>query len=141
MQPVADVSVGTMADVEAVMKKYDRESNVRIWEGLPRRLIDWLMAAFAVYCIVDAIFLTTLQEIRYSVFLGMIVFLGFLTFPVRKGVERPNHMPWYDVVILLAGSGAFMAAVWSGRKHSQNALSNLAHSPSLISVFLTGFRC
>ena len=107
MQPVADVSVGTMADVEAVMKKYDRESNVRIWEGLPRRLIDWLMAAFAVYCIVDAIFLTTLQEIRYSVFLGMIVFLGFLTFPVRKGVERPNHMPWYDVVILLAGSGAF----------------------------------
>ncbi len=86
MQPVADVSVGTMADVEAVMKKYDRESNVRIWEGLPRRLIDWLMAAFAVYCIVDAIFLTTLQEIRYSVFLGMIVFLGFLTFPVRKGV-------------------------------------------------------
>ena len=93
MQPVADVSVGTMADVEAVMKKYDRESNVRIWEGLPRRLIDWLMAAFAVYCIVDAIFLTTLQEIRYSVFLGM--------------VERPNHMPWYDVVILLAGSGAF----------------------------------
>lgn len=30
--PVQDADVGTAADVEAVMKKYDRESNVRIWE-------------------------------------------------------------------------------------------------------------
>lgn len=28
--PVQDADVGTAADVEAVMKKYDRESNVRI---------------------------------------------------------------------------------------------------------------
>jgi len=27
----ADVDVGTAADVEALMKKYDRESNVRVW--------------------------------------------------------------------------------------------------------------
>ena len=26
-----DTSVGTAADVEAVMKKYDRESNTRVW--------------------------------------------------------------------------------------------------------------
>ena len=30
-----DASVGTAADVEAVMKKYDRESNTRSWEGTP----------------------------------------------------------------------------------------------------------
>ena len=29
-----EVDVGTAADVEAVMKKYDRESNVRIWDCL-----------------------------------------------------------------------------------------------------------
>lgn len=102
-----DESVGTMADVEAVMKKYDRESNVRIWEGLPRAIIHYLMAAFAIYCIIDAIFLTTLQEVRYSVFMGMIVLLGFLTFPVRKGVERVNHMPWYDIIIMVVGAGAY----------------------------------
>ena len=28
--------VGTMEDVDAIMKKYDRESNTRIWEGTPR---------------------------------------------------------------------------------------------------------
>ncbi len=55
-----------MADVEAVMKKYDRESNTRIWTGVPEKIIRYLMAAFAVYCIIDAIFLTTLQEVRYT---------------------------------------------------------------------------
>lgn len=104
---IHDDSVGTMADVEAVMKKYDRESNTRVWTGLPEKIIRYLMAAFAVYCIIDAIFLTTLQEIRYSVFMGMIIFLGFLTFPVKKGVERVNHIPWYDIIIMAVGSGAY----------------------------------
>ena len=39
------------ADVEAVMKKYDRESNTRIWEGTPKLLIRILMAIFSLYCI------------------------------------------------------------------------------------------
>ncbi|MBO8435863.1 MAG: TRAP transporter fused permease subunit [Spirochaetes bacterium] len=96
-----------MADVEAVMKKYDRESNTRVWEGWQKKAIHYLMAAFAIYCIIDAIFLTTLQEVRYSVFMGMIILLGFLTFPVKKGVERVNHIPWYDVIIAIIGSGAY----------------------------------
>lgn len=89
------------------MKKYDRESNIRVWTGTPKLLIRLVMVAFSLYCIIDAVFLTTLPEIRLSVFMGMIVFLGFLTFPVRKGVERPNHMPWYDIILLILGSGAF----------------------------------
>ena len=103
----SDVDVGTAADVEAVMKKYDRESNVRIWTGTPKLLIRLIMVAFSLYCIIDAVFLTTLPEIRLSVFMGMIIFLGFLTFPVKKGVEKPNHMPWYDIILLVLGSGAF----------------------------------
>ena len=30
-----EVDVGTAADAEEGMKKYDRESNTRIWEGTP----------------------------------------------------------------------------------------------------------
>ena len=101
------VDIGTAADVEAVMKKYDRESNVRVWTGKPKIIISVLMTAFSLYCIIDAVFLTTLPEIRLSVFMGMIVLLGFLTFPVRKGIERPNHIPWYDIVILVLGAGSF----------------------------------
>ena len=102
-----DTSVGTAADVEAVMKKYDRESNTRVWEGTPKLVIRWLMVFFSVYCIIDTVFLSTRQEVRLPVFVGLILLFGFLTFPARKGDERVNHMPWYDVVLLIAGPGAY----------------------------------
>ena len=102
-----DTSVGTAADVEAVMRKYDRESNTRFWEGWPNRIIRWLMAAFAVYCIVDTLMLTTLQERRLPIFVGLILFFGFLTYPAKKGDTKVNYMPWYDIVLLIAGPGAF----------------------------------
>ena len=104
---VHDTSVGTAADVEAVMKKYDRESNTRVWEGLPKLVIRWLMVAFSAYCIIDTVFLSTRQEVRLPMFVGLILLFGFLTFPARKGDERVNHMPWYDIVLLIAGPGAY----------------------------------
>ena len=39
------------ADVDAVMKKYDRESNTRIWEGAPKIALQVLMSAFSIYCV------------------------------------------------------------------------------------------
>ena len=102
-----DTSVGTAADVEAVMKKYDRESNTRVWEGLPKLVIRWLMVAFSSYCIIDTVFLSTRQEVRLPMFVGLILLFGFLTFPAKKGDERVNHMPWYDIVLLIAGPGAY----------------------------------
>ena len=102
-----DTSVGTAADVEAVTKKYDRESNTRVWEGLPKLVIRWLMVAFSAYCIIDTVFLSTRQEVRLPMFVGLILLFGFLTFPAKKGDERVNHMPWYDIVLLIAGPGAY----------------------------------
>ena len=102
-----DTSVGTAADVEAVMKKYDRESNTRVWEGLPKLVIRWLMVAFSAYCIIETVFLSTRQEVRLPMFVGLILLFGFLTFPAKKGDERVNHMPWYDIVLLIAGPGAY----------------------------------
>ena len=74
-----DTSVGTAADVEAVMKKYDRESNTRVWEGTPKLVIRWLMVFFSVYCIIDTVFLSTRQEVRLPVFVGLILLFGFLS--------------------------------------------------------------
>ena len=99
-------SMGSLA-VRCYLKKYDRESNTRIWEGTPKLVIRILMAIFAAYCIVDTVFLNTLQEIRLPVFVGMILLIGFLTFPARKGDTRVNHMPWYDIVLLVVGPGAY----------------------------------
>ena len=89
------------------MKKYDRESNTRVWEGMPKLVIRWLMVLFSLYCIIDTVFLSTMQEIRLPVFVGLILLFGFLTFPARKGDTRVNHMPWYDIILLIIGPGAY----------------------------------
>lgn len=98
------VDVGTAADVEAVMKKYDRESNTREWEGVPKLIVRWLMVAFSGYSIYNTLLGTQLPEVRLMNFLGMILIIGYLNFPLRKGDTRVNHMPWYDIVLMAAGA-------------------------------------
>ena len=102
-----DAGVGTAADVEAVMKKYDRESNTRIWEGIPKVVIRWIMVAFSVWSIYVTLFSTALPEFRLSMFLGLVLIMGFLNFPARKDHVKVNSMPWYDIIIMVLGSGAF----------------------------------
>lgn len=103
-EPVLNEEVGTAADVEAVMKKYDRESNVRIWEGIPKILVSVLMIAFSVYSIYVTLFGKGLREVRLSIFLAMILIIGYLNFPAKKGDQRVNHMPWYDFLLMIAGA-------------------------------------
>ena len=37
-------------DLDAVMKKFDRESNTRIWEGKPKIFINCILAVFSLFC-------------------------------------------------------------------------------------------
>ena len=96
------------ADLDAVMRKYDRESNTRIWEGSLRWITGGLMAAFSLYCIAMTLWSTALPETRLSLFLACIVFIGFLTYPIKKGHVKANFMPWYDIVLMLVGTGCFL---------------------------------
>ena len=90
------------------MRKYDRESNTRIWEGPLRWITGGLMAAFSLYCIAMTLWSTALPETRLSLFLACIVFIGFLTYPIKKGHVKVNFMPWYDIVLMLVGTGCFL---------------------------------
>ncbi len=102
-----EVDVGTAADVEEVMKKYDRESNVRVWEGMPKTIVRLLSIIFSVYCIWVTLFSVAIPEVKLNVFLGSILILGYLNFPIRKGITKVNHMPWYDILIMVAGAFPF----------------------------------
>ena len=95
------------ADVDAVMKKYDRESNTRIWEGAPKIALRVLMSAFSIYCILMPLFSKALPERRLSLFLGFIIIIGYLVYPARKGAARVNHVPWYDWILMVLGAGSF----------------------------------
>ena len=95
-------------DLESVMKKYDQESNVRIWEGKARLAVNCILACFSLFCIYVTLFTSWLEEIRLTSFVAWIVLLGFLVFPARKGHQKVNHMPWYDIVAMLLGTASFL---------------------------------
>ena len=95
-------------DLDSVMKKFDQESNVRIWEGKPRIAVNVILATFSLFCLYVTLFTSWLEELRLTTFVAWIVFLGFLVFPARKSHQRVNHIPWYDVVMMVLGTGAFL---------------------------------
>lgn len=96
------------SDLDAVMKKYDRESNVRVWMGRPALIVKALLIGFSLFCIWVTLFSTFLEEIRLTSFMGLIVLLGFLQYPAGKGSNKVNHMPWYDIIGMVLGTGAFI---------------------------------
>ena len=67
-----NVDVGTAEDVEAVMKKYDRESNTRVWEGKPGVIVRWCSILFFL-----------VQHLRYAV-------------QYRAAGGAFNHIPRHD---------------------------------------------
>ena len=103
-------------DIEEVMKKYDRESNVRIWTGTPGLIVKIVLICFSLFCIWVTLFATFLEEIRLTSFMGLIVLLGFLYYPADKSNNRENHMPWYDIVGMIAGAGAFLYYTFSAEQ-------------------------
>ena len=105
--PAADTGDDMAADLDAVMRKYDRESATRIWEGTPRIIITAIMAIFSLYCLYMTLFSTALPEVRLTLFVGCIIILGFLTYPAKKGHVHVNSMPWYDIVLMVVGSACF----------------------------------
>ena len=108
--PVADTETGTAADVEEIMKKYDRESNVRPWEGVPAMVIKVLLAAFSLFMIYMNLFAVWDERIRRPLFLGVVIVFVFVLFPARKSGGKPQKVNWipiYDIVIASLGAGSF----------------------------------
>lgn len=94
-------------DLDAVMRKYDRESATRLWEGTPQLIIRILMAAFGLFCIGMTLFSKAMPEIRLTMFVGCIIIIGFLTYPASKHHVRVNYLPWYDIVLMVVGAACF----------------------------------
>ena len=95
------------ADVDAIMRKYDRESNTRIWTGIPKIVVGIILALFSLYCIYVTLFANFLEQVRLSSFLGLVIVMGYLTYPARKGKMQPNYMPWYDILLMVLGAASF----------------------------------
>ena len=95
------------ADLEEIMRKYDKESNTRIWTGVPKIIVSAFLFCFSLYCMYMTLFSTALPETRLSLFLGFITIAGYLTYPMNKKHVTPNRLPWYDIVLMVLGAASF----------------------------------
>ena len=125
-------------DLDAVMRKYDRESATRIWAGKPKIVISVVMALFSVYCIWSTLFSTAALEIRLTAFLGLIVIMGYLTYPASKKHVHANRLPWYDIVIMVIGAAAFFYYCFNYSVLIKTLTSAAKMTPFLIAVGVAG---
>ena len=125
-------------DMDAVMRKYDRESATRIWTGKPKIVISVIMALFSVYCIWSTLFSTAALEVRLTAFLGLIIIMGYLTYPASKKHVHANRLPWYDIVIMAIGAAAFFYYCFNYGTLIKTLTSAAKMTPFLIAVGVAG---
>lgn len=130
--------VGSAADVDEVMKKFDRESNVRIWEGTPKWIIKFIMIAFSLFCMYLTLIHTGQAEFRLCTFLGGIVIIGYLSFPIKKGNVKVNSLPWYDIIIMIAGCIPFFYFAFNVEKIAMTDYTVVSNDPMLLTFAVIG---
>jgi len=95
-------------DVDKLMAEFDKESNTRHFSGIFEKIIKIAMVLFALYVMVDGWFGTMEERQKMSWFIGVIVFMAFIIYPVsKKEKKRLNRVPFYDYIFAIAGSGSF----------------------------------
>ena len=62
---------------------------------------------FSLFCLYVTLFANFMEQVRLSSFLGALIVIGYLTYPAKKGKVHVNAMPWYDIVLMVLGAGAF----------------------------------
>ncbi len=110
-QGVTDAQAATddaEVDVEDVMRKYDNESNTRIWEGVPKVIVTVILVVFSVFCLYMTLFSVDQAETRLTRFVAFVIVIGYLMYPSKKTGHKVNHIPWYDFVLMAAGAFSFL---------------------------------
>ena len=136
-----EVDVGTAADVEAVMRKYDRESNTRTWEGTPGIVVRVIMVIFSLYCIWSTLFSVAAIEKRLTAFIGCVIIMGYVTYPASKHHVRHNYIPWFDYVLMIVGAASFFYYCFAYDSLVMILTSASKITPFQITVGILGILC
>ncbi len=91
---------------QAILKKYDPESNTRDVKGIFRHIVFFGLLAFSIFQLYTAIFGQFIPFVQRSIHLGFALSLIFILFPAKKkpGVKR-DKVPFYDIILSLLSVG------------------------------------
>ena len=90
---------------EAVLKKYDRESNTMQYTRLMAKVVSALAIAFSVFQLYTAIFGVLDAQLQRAVHLGFGLALSYLLYPTLDSWSRQTIHP-LDVILAVLGAAA-----------------------------------
>ena len=125
-------------DVNEVMRKYDRESNTRIWEGTPKIVIRCILALFSLFCIYVTLFANFLEQTRLTSFVGCIIIIGYLSYPASKKKVKVNALPWYDILLMVLGAAAFFYYAFNAMDIVKMSYGGVAKNPLMLVIAIAG---
>lgn len=123
MPSMADVLLDNeTVDADALLADFDRESNTRIYSG---NVSKWIVRigliaiiGFIFYCL----FATVEERARKSLFLGLIIFTGYLMYPAyKKQPTALKQIPWQDVLLAVLGSAPYFYFAFNSRAFIEKA--------------------
>jgi len=107
-KPIAMEADEEAVDVDKIMAEFDKESNTRQFSGIFQKIIKGAMILFSLYVMFDGWTGTMEERQKMAWFIGIIVFIAFIIYPVRKKEEKKlNHVPFYDWIFAALGAGSF----------------------------------
>lgn len=107
-KPISMEADEEAVDVDKIMAEFDKESNTRHFSGIFQKIIKIAMVLFSLYVMFDGWTGTMEERQKMAWFIGIIVLLAFIIYPVRKKEEKKlNHVPFYDWIFAALGAGSF----------------------------------
>ena len=97
-------------EADAVLRKYDSESNTRTLTGLMARIVSAIAIAFSIFQLYTSVFGVLDAHLQRAVHLGFGMALIFLMYPSRQSWSRSSVHP-VDVVLAIVGAAMPMYVV------------------------------
>lgn len=122
---------------QAILEKYDLESNTRTLSGVLKYVIYIGLMAFSLFQLYTAIFGQFPAQIQRTVHLGFGLVFVFLLFPARRKLSK-TKIPFYDFI--LAAGALLVGSYWTINYHrlvqSLGALEGMDFFIGLIAILL-----
>lgn len=94
---------------EETLRKYDKESNTRLLNGISKRIVSIVAISWSIYQLYTAVFGALPSQLHRSIHLGFALVLVYLMYPRKKSLYRKG-IPIYDIMLSLLG--ASVALYW-----------------------------
>ena len=127
----------SLEDQQALLEKYDLESNTRKLGGILKTIIFFGLMAFSLFQLYTAIFGQFPAQIQRTVHLGFGLTFIFLLFPARRKASK-TKIPFYDYILAVAAIlvGSYWTVNYNRLVQSLGQLDGIDFLIGLLAILL-----